>query len=91
MMPLTLSGVIPPPITPFRKDESIDESTLRQLVHFWLDNGMAGLVTCGSNGEAVYMTSEEKKYVIKIVLDEVNGKVPVITGTGPPAQTKPYS
>jgi len=73
---------MPPHITPFSKSEEIDEPALRKLVHFWIDAGSNGLVSCGSNGEAVYMTREERKKVLEIVLDEVKGKIPIIAGTG---------
>lgn len=73
---------MPPHITPFNKSEEIDEPALRKLVHFWVDAGSDGLVSCGSNGEAVYMTREERKKVLEIVLDEVKRKIPVIAGTG---------
>jgi len=82
---LKINGILPPHITPFNKYEEVDEQALRRLIHFWLDNGVSGLVTCGSNGEAVYMTREERRKVAEVVVDEVNGKVPVIVGTGAPS------
>jgi 4-hydroxy-tetrahydrodipicolinate synthase len=47
-----------------------------------LESGVSGLVPCGSNGEAAYLTRHERVRVIEAILDEVNGKVPVIPGTG---------
>lgn len=82
---MKINGILPPHITPFNKYEEVDEQALRRLIHFWLDNGVSGLVTCGSNGEAVYMTREERRKVAEVVVDEVNGKVPVIVGTGAPS------
>jgi 4-hydroxy-tetrahydrodipicolinate synthase len=79
---LKISGIIPPHITPFNRDEELDEPALRQLVHYWVDAGSDGLVSCGSNGEAVYMTREERKKVLEIVLNEVKNRIPVIAGTG---------
>ena len=76
---------MPPHITPFDINGEIDEPALRKLVHFWIDAGSSGLVPCGSNGEAPYMTREERKKVIEIVVQEVNSKVPVIAGTGAPS------
>jgi 4-hydroxy-tetrahydrodipicolinate synthase len=76
---------MPPHITPFDINGEIDEPALRKLVHFWIDEGASGLVPCGSNGEAPYMTREERKKVIEIVVDEANRKVPVIAGTGAPS------
>jgi 4-hydroxy-tetrahydrodipicolinate synthase len=82
---LTLEGIFPPHITPFMKNEEIDETGLRSLIHFWLDSGCAGLVSCASNGEGPYMTREERRRVLHLVIDEVNGKVPVIAGAGAPS------
>jgi len=84
-LPLKLEGIFPPHITPFLKNEEIDENSLRSLVHFWLDSGCAGLVSCASNGEGPYMTKEERRRVLQLVIEEVNGKVPVIAGTGAPS------
>jgi len=81
-MEISLEGIFVPHITPFRKDGQLDEEALRECVHFWLQSGLSGLVPCGSNGEAPYLSPEEKRTVIKIVVEEANGKVPVIAGTG---------
>jgi len=78
-------GIFPPHITPFLKNEEIDEKSLRSLVHFWLDSGCAGLVSCASNGEGPYMTREEKRRILQIVIEEVDGKASVIAGTGAPS------
>ncbi|UCH02359.1 MAG: 4-hydroxy-tetrahydrodipicolinate synthase [Candidatus Bathyarchaeota archaeon] len=83
-MTLKLEGMMPPHVTPFSQEGEIDEPALRCLLRFWLNAGVNGLVTCGSNGEAAYMTREERKKTIKIVVDEVNGRVPIIAGTGAP-------
>jgi 4-hydroxy-tetrahydrodipicolinate synthase len=71
-----------PHITPFKRDGEIDEEALRACIRFWLQGGVSGLVPCGSNGEAPYLSREERKKVIEIVMDEANGKVPVVAGTG---------
>lgn len=84
-MKIKIEGIIPPHVTPFTKNGEIDEVALRRLVHFWLDNDSKGLMSCGSTGEAPYMTRIERKRVIEIVVNEVNGKVPVIVGTGAPS------
>jgi 4-hydroxy-tetrahydrodipicolinate synthase len=51
-------------------------------VKFWLESGVSGLVPCGSNGEAPYLSRQERIKVIETVVDEVNGKIPIIAGTG---------
>jgi len=82
-MPKTeLKGIFVPHVTPFTSEGDLDEEALRTCVRFWVDEGVSGLVPCGSNGEAPYLTREERKKVIRAVIDEVKGKVPVIAGTG---------
>ncbi len=75
------SGCLVAMITPFR-DGQVDEAALRGLVRFHLKNGTDGLVPCGTTGEAVTMTEEEQLRVVEIVVEEVNGRIPVIAGTG---------
>jgi 4-hydroxy-tetrahydrodipicolinate synthase len=76
-------GIMPALVTPFTDDgKSVDEERLRTLADRCLGLGVHGLVPCGTTGEFVNLTTEEKKRVIKIVVDEVNGKVPVVAGTG---------
>lgn len=75
-------GVMPAVVTPFNKDESINEENLRNLVNFLIEQGVTGLVPVGTTGEFVNMTFEERLKVIEIVVDEANGRVPVIAGTG---------
>ncbi|MGB9741299.1 MAG: 4-hydroxy-tetrahydrodipicolinate synthase [Candidatus Bathyarchaeales archaeon] len=76
-------GIMPALVTPFTDDgKGIDEERLRSLVNRCIGLGIHGVVPCGTTGEFVNMTTEEKKRVIKVVVDEVNGRVPVIAGTG---------
>jgi len=77
-----LEGIFVPHVTPFTRNGEVDEEALRACVRFWIEGGLSGLVPCGSNGEAPYLSREERRKVIQTVLDEVNGKVPVIAGTG---------
>lgn len=77
-----LNGIFVPHITPFTRNGDLDEEALRKCVRFWLEGGVSGLVPCGSNGEAPYLSREERIKVIETVVDEVNGKVAVIAGTG---------
>ena len=77
-----LQGIFVPHVTPFTRDGDLNLEALRRCVEFWIDGGVSGLVTCGSNGEAPYLSREERRKVIETVLDEVNDRVPVIAGTG---------
>ncbi len=74
-------GLFPPMITVFKDNEEIDEEGTREQVNFLIENGAHGIIVCGSTGEFFHMSPEERKRVIKIVVDEVNGRVPVIAGT----------
>lgn len=75
-------GVIPAVLTVFDKDENIDEIGMRQLVSFLIDKGVNGLYLTGSTGEGFTMTSEERKKVVEIVMDETAGRVPVVVHVG---------
>jgi len=77
------TGVMPALVTPFNKDdETINEENLRNLVNHLIEQGVTGLVPVGTTGEFVNMTFEERLRVLEIVVDETNGRVPVIGGTG---------
>jgi 4-hydroxy-tetrahydrodipicolinate synthase len=82
MPKLVLDGIFVPHVTPFTRKGQLDINALRECVRFWLQSGISGLVPCGSNGEAPYLSRQERKKVIETVLDEANGKVPVVAGTG---------
>lgn len=81
MPTLSLKGVFPALVTPFDKEEKINEEALRKLVRYLLPN-VDGFVPVGTTGEFVYMTHEERRRVLEIVIDEVKGQKPVIAGTG---------
>jgi len=69
-------------VTPFRNDQSLDESTLRKLVRRQIEAGINFLVPCGTTGESPTLTRAEHLRVIEIVVEEAKGKVPVIGGAG---------
>lgn len=77
-----ITGAITALATPFKKDGSIDIESLKSLVKFQLREGIDGIVPCGSTGEAATMNSQEYQLVVKTVVEQVNGKVPVIAGAG---------
>ncbi|RLG99228.1 4-hydroxy-tetrahydrodipicolinate synthase [Candidatus Bathyarchaeota archaeon] len=82
MSKVSLEGIFVPHITPFNKNGEVNWKALRQLVEFWIEGRLAGLVPCGSNGEAPHLLREERRRVIETVVDAANGRVPVIAGTG---------
>jgi 4-hydroxy-tetrahydrodipicolinate synthase len=69
-------------VTPFRKDGSLDESTLRALVKRQIDEGIDFLVPCGTTGESPTLTHKEHLRVVEITLEEAKGRVPVLAGAG---------
>ena len=69
-------------VTPFRKDLSLDEETLRRLVRRQIAGGINFLVPCGTTGESPTLTHEEHLRVVAITLEEAKGKVPVLAGAG---------
>ncbi len=79
---LKLEGSFVALITPMNKDSKIDENAVRKFVDFQIEQGTHGLVPCGTTGESATMTHEEHKKMIDIVIDQANGRVPVVAGTG---------
>jgi 4-hydroxy-tetrahydrodipicolinate synthase len=71
-------GIFPAITTKFHADESIDAEGTARHIDFQIRNGIHGLVTCGSLGEASTLTLEEKLQVAKIALEAADGRVPVL-------------
>ena len=69
-------------ITPMNEDGSINFETLGKLVDFHLENGTDSIIVCGTTGESATLSDEEKLSAIEFVIKRVNGRIPVIAGTG---------
>lgn len=69
-------------VTPFKQNYEIDFDAYGRLVDFHLDKGTNGIVPCGCTGEAATLSHDEQKQCIRFVVDRVNGRVPVVAGTG---------
>ena len=69
-------------VTPFRRDLSLDEETLRRLVRRQVDAGIDFLIPCGTTGESPTLTRAEHLRVVRVTLEEARGKVPVLAGAG---------
>lgn len=76
-----MKGVVPPMITPFCENGEVDYAALRTLVRFLKDR-VDGLFITGSYGAGAMMSEEERKQVAEVVLDEVAGKIPVVSQVG---------
>ncbi|HEY6400182.1 MAG TPA: dihydrodipicolinate synthase family protein, partial [Blastocatellia bacterium] len=69
-------------VTPFKQDESIDESAFRRLVDFQIENGVDFIVACGTTGESVTMSDEEQARVVELTIEASEGRAPVVAGAG---------
>ncbi|MHB8840683.1 MAG: 4-hydroxy-tetrahydrodipicolinate synthase [Candidatus Aquicultor sp.] len=78
-----LRGCLIPIITPFTGDYKVDEAGLRTLIDYMIDEqAAAAIIPCGTTGESPTLSHDEHINVIKITVDAVAGRVPVIAGTG---------
>jgi 4-hydroxy-tetrahydrodipicolinate synthase len=69
-------------VTPFRRDQSLDEPALGALVRRQIEAGINFLVPCGTTGESPTLTRAEHLRVVQITIEEAAGKVPVLAGAG---------
>ncbi|MCR5389209.1 MAG: 4-hydroxy-tetrahydrodipicolinate synthase [Lachnospiraceae bacterium] len=69
-------------VTPFKDDESIDYEGFAKNIEYQIANGTDAIIVCGTTGEAATMTEEEHLDVIRYCVKVVNGRIPVIAGTG---------
>jgi len=75
-------GAIVALVTPFKENFDVDFDAYGRLIDFQLDNNIDGIVPCGCTGEAATLGHDEQQDVIKFCIERVNGRVPVIAGTG---------
>lgn len=68
-------------VTPFRNG-SVDEEAYRQLIEWQIEQGIDGLVPCGTTGESATLSHDEHEKVISICIDQVKKRVPVLAGAG---------
>ena len=79
---MKLEGVYTALVTPMTADGALDEPALRKLVDSQVEGGVSGLVPVGTTGESPTLDGDECSRVIKIVVSQVKGRVPVIAGAG---------
>ncbi|MDO9097295.1 MAG: 4-hydroxy-tetrahydrodipicolinate synthase [Candidatus Methanoperedens sp.] len=75
-----IEGVLPALITPFTKDNKVDKQGLEQNIGFLIENGVSGIVPCGTTGESATLSIKEHEKVIEIAVE--CSTVPVVAGTG---------
>jgi 4-hydroxy-tetrahydrodipicolinate synthase len=78
---MKLNGAFTALVTPFR-DGKVDENAYRELIEWQIQEGIDGLVPCGTTGEATTLSHEEHELVIRICIDQAKKRVPVIAGAG---------
>ncbi|MEX0291318.1 MAG: dihydrodipicolinate synthase family protein, partial [Flavobacteriaceae bacterium] len=69
-------------VTPFKADLSVDEEALRAIVRHCIEGGVDYLVVLGTTGESVTLGKSEKQLVMKTVVSENNGRLPLVVGIG---------
>lgn len=69
-------------ITPFNENMEVDYGDLRNITRTQVEAGTDSIIVLGTTGESPTITTEERKQIVKTVVDEVKGKIPVIVGTG---------
>ena len=80
-MSVNIFGIVPPMVTPFRTDDTIDEAALREETRYLIETAKVhGLAVTGSTGEGHTLTTEETVQTTATVTDEAKGRVPIITG-----------
>ena len=75
-------GVLPAIITPFDSNGNVDFDALRDVVRFQIEGGVHGFFACGTVGEGVLMSIEQRKAVAEAIVREAKGRVPVIVHVG---------
>jgi len=78
---MQLRGAFTALVTPF-KNGAVDEEAFRAFIEWQIEQGINGLVPCGTTGEAATLSHAEQGQVIRICVDQVKGRVPVIAGAG---------
>jgi len=77
-----LKGIFPALLTPFDRQDKINEPVLRQIVKLGITQKADGFYVGGSTAETFLLTIDERKLILEIVIDELHGKLPVIAHIG---------
>lgn len=82
MKKINLKGAITAIVTPFKKNGSFDATSYKKLIDWQIKEGINGIVSCGSTGEAATLDLKEYETVIKTAVEAVKGRVSLIAGAG---------
>ena len=77
-----IAGAFPAFITPYGPDGSVNVEMIRRLAAYHLEQGAHGFFVCGSTGEGLYLTPDERMLVARSLIETVAGQVPVIVHVG---------
>ena len=78
---MRFSGAYTALVTPF-KNGALDEARYRSLIEWQIEQGINGLVPCGTTGESATLSHDEHEQVIRVCMDQAKGRVPVLAGSG---------
>jgi 4-hydroxy-tetrahydrodipicolinate synthase len=73
---------LPALVTPFTRDGDISEEGFKQVINYTISKGVTGVVPAGTTGEFSYMRTGERKKLLKLTVEFVDGRVPIVAGTG---------
>jgi 4-hydroxy-tetrahydrodipicolinate synthase len=77
---MTLTGVVPPLVTPLTPEYEVDTASLARLIQHQLSAGVRGVFMLGTSGEGTFLTDEQRRLVLETTVSEVAGAVPVLAG-----------
>ncbi|MBT5642765.1 hypothetical protein HOJ44_06570, partial [Candidatus Bathyarchaeota archaeon] len=76
------TGIYVPNVTPFNAKGEIMYDKLGELLEFWIDGGISGVIANASTGEAPYLSRDERVKVIEYLIEKADGRISVFAGTG---------
>jgi 4-hydroxy-tetrahydrodipicolinate synthase len=79
---MKLEGTTVAMVTPFNRDDTVDEEGMRENMNYLLERGVNGLLAAGTTGESATITHQEQKKMMEILVDEVKGKAATVAGAG---------
>jgi 4-hydroxy-tetrahydrodipicolinate synthase len=79
---LQVKGVVPPLVTPFTAEGKVYEKGLRRLLEFQIKKGIHGVFLCGTYGSGPLMSTEQRKRVVEVAVDQIQGRIAVVTQVG---------
>jgi len=81
LTPADVKGIIAAIVTPFDENGQISAPAIETITEYLVANGVHAIMTTGGTGEFPHLLRDERKYVARLVVEQVNGRIPVIAGT----------